>query len=86
MGCLIIALSVVCALAVWAGQTYFWLREDEWPAAPMSLVMSAPDVGWVGLQAIIDFLYDSNIGFVAIVAGYVAATLLDRFLPEDLKG
>ncbi len=69
-------LGTLSALGTWGYQLISWLREGVVPPRTLrSLGLWEPTSSWVGVQRILDFLADINVGFYLIIVGFLIAGL-----------
>ncbi len=69
--------AFLAALLVWAYQAATWYRTDVWrPLTWNSVLGLVPNTGNAGLQKVIHWLSDTNLGVVAIVLGLLIAAPL----------
>ena len=69
--------AFLIALLVWAYQGAVWFRADSWVALTWNSVLGfAPNTGDAGLQKIIYWLSDTNLGVIAIIVGLLIAAPL----------
>jgi hypothetical protein len=73
------------AISVWAYQGYLWLRYEVWLTLPIFEILGhAPQTDWLGVNAIISWYYQQNIGAGLLVLMPVFG-ILGRFLDSDQK-
>tara|TARA_R110000782_G_scaffold39515_10_gene91707 strand:+ start:127 stop:732 length:606 start_codon:yes stop_codon:yes gene_type:complete len=69
--------AFLIALLVWAYQGAVWFRAETWVALTWNSALGlAPTTGDAGLQKIIHWLSDTNLGVVAIIIGLLIAAPL----------
>ncbi len=74
-------LGALSASGVWGFQGYTWLRDGSLPSMSwQSIGLGVPQPSWIGVQKIISFFVDINIGFYLILAGFIVSAL---FLPAE---
>jgi hypothetical protein len=73
-------LSIFCGLIY---RCFIWLRDGYWTELPFSLIgLPKPQIGWVGIQKMIDFYYSSPIDIV-LSASSVAVFMFLYFAIES---
>ena len=62
-------LVTLSAIGCWSYQGYLWLKKGVWLPLPVSRYVSIDQTGWLGLDQVIAFVLDVNIGYPVMVAG-----------------
>ncbi|MEE8235939.1 MAG: hypothetical protein V3R53_04025 [Gammaproteobacteria bacterium] len=66
----------ISAICVWLYQAFMWLRTGDWQ--PMSLLSQFGAFsfsGWTGLERILNFAADLNLGFILLLCGWLLLKL-----------
>lgn len=67
-------LVVLAGIAVLGMQCLGWLREGEWTAFPVSGLAGPPPQGdWLGLNAIVGWVYELPLSLALVVIGVAVA-------------
>lgn len=62
--------AILAALVVWGYQGYLWLRYGEWVPKSWTLYeLPVFQIDWIGLQIIINWIADWNIGVLILLVG-----------------
>ena len=69
---LLISLSPI---GCWSYQGYIWLKKGVWVPLPVSRYVTVDQTGWLGLDQVIAFVVDMNIGYPVMVAGILLMTI-----------
>lgn len=67
----ILTAGFMIPFGIFCFQIYSWLRFAEWPSFPVSIAFDyleapRPDTSWLGVAAILDWLFNLPIGVVAL--------------------
>ena len=82
--------SLLATLSVLAAQSYIWLRTALWKEVPISgafafLSWTVPKTSWLGIQLIVDWLFQLPIAVCLPVLGFGAGCIV-RALSKALFG
>jgi hypothetical protein len=73
-------LVFLTALVCWGFQGYAWLKDGEWIAVPVGAFVNFKSTGWLGVDKILLWLFDINIGVPLLFGGFgiMALSVMDR--------
>lgn len=71
--------AMLAALACWGFQAYVWLKEGVWTPFPVSAFIDLKETGWVGVDTILSWLFQVNIGIPLLAGGFwvMALSMID---------
>jgi len=70
------ALFFLGAAAAWVTQIVTWLKSGDWSImTPVSVLGGTPDIGWVGADMLLSFIYDVNLGLILVVLAVICGEL-----------
>jgi hypothetical protein len=62
-------LASLAGMGCWAFQWYIWLQKGIWLPLPLSKYLSFDSAGWVGLDQVMAFLLNLNMGYPLLAGG-----------------
>jgi hypothetical protein len=59
----------LAGLGCWAFQWYVWLLKGIWLSLPLRKYVTFDNTGWVGLDLVVAFLLNVNVGYPLLTGG-----------------